>query len=120
LDKILKNPIYYGTFRWKGKLYSGQHDPIIPKQLFDEVQAVFVRKNGTYKSRKNFAFANLLRCGDCGCKVLGEEKKTKYIYYHCSFSKGRHNGIGYIPENRLAGMFKDSVKGVTLPPEKAD
>lgn len=120
LDKVLKNPIYYGAFRWKDKLYSGNHEPIISKQLFDEVQDVLNGKSKSYKGRKNFAFANLLHCGDCGCKVLGEEKKKQYIYYHCSFSKGRHNGIGYVPENRLAGMFEDSVKGVTLSQKKID
>lgn len=114
LDKLLKNPIYYGAFRWKGKLYQGNHNPIISKKLFDDVQDVFNGKSKTYKSRKNFAFANLLNCGECGCKVLGEEKKQRYIYYHCSFSKGRHNGIGYVPENRLADLFEDSIKAITL------
>jgi len=120
LVKVLTNPIYCGDFRWKGKIYSGSHEPIISKQLFDAVQNVLARKSKTYKSRKDFAFANLLFCGDCGCKVLGEEKKKRYVYYHCSFSKGRHNGIGYVPENRLAEMFEDSVIKVTLSEEKAD
>jgi len=120
LDKVLKNPIYHGVFRWRGKLYQGNHETIITKQLFDEVQAVFERKTKPYKTRKGFAFNNLLKCGECDCKVLGEEKKHRYIYYHCSFSKGRHNGIGYIPENRLAEMFLPCVKAVTLPDDKID
>lgn len=121
LDKVLKNPIYYGTaFRWKGKLYPATHEPIISKQLFDGVQNVLAGKSKTYKSRKDFAFANLLHCGECGCKVLGEEKKKRYTYYHCSFSKGRHNGTGYIPENRLTEMFEDGIIKVTLSEEKAN
>ena len=120
LDKILKNPIYYGAFRWRGKLYTGNHEPIISKQLFNEVQDVLNGKTKPHKGRKNFAFANILLCGDCGCKVLGEEKKKQYIYYHCSFSRGRHNGAGYIPENRLAGMFEDSVQGATLSQKQVD
>ncbi len=120
LVKVLKNPIYYGAFRWKNKLYQGNHEKIITKQLFDEVQSVFDRKTKPYKTRKGFAFSNLLNCGECGCKVLGEEKKNQYIYYHCSFSKGRHNGIGYVPENRLADLFEDCIKGVTLPDDKVD
>lgn len=120
LDKVLKNPIYHGIFRWKGKLYQGKHETIITKQLFDEVQAVFERKTKPYKTRKGFVFNNLLNCGECDCKVLGEEKKHRYIYYHCSFSKGRHNGIGYIPENRLAEMFLPCVEAVTLPDDKVD
>ncbi|HBR13963.1 MAG TPA: hypothetical protein DD723_00240 [Candidatus Omnitrophica bacterium] len=112
--------MYYGVFRWKNKSYSGSHEKIITKQLFDEVQNVFERRTKNYKSRKDFAFNNLLNCGECSCKVSGEEKKKRYIYYHCSFSKGRHNGVGYVPENRLAEMFEDSVKGVTMPDDKVD
>jgi len=114
LDKILENPLYYGEFRWRGKLYPGKHDPLISKKIFDEGQDVIAGKNKPHKGPKNFAFANLLRYGECGCKVLGEEKKKRYVYYHCSFSKGRRNGTGYLPENRLAGMFEDSVRGVTF------
>lgn len=120
LDKVLKNPIYYGLFRWRGKIYQGNHEPIITKQLFDDVQAVFQRKTKPFKSRKGFAFANLLNCEECGCKVLGEEKKKQYVYYHCSFSKGRHNGIGYVPENRLAELFEPSIKRATIPDDKID
>ena len=118
--RSLKNPIYYGAFRWKGKIYQGSHDPLITKQLFDAVQAVYERKTKPYKTRKAFAFANLLKCGECGCKVIGEEKKRRYVYYHCSFSRGRHNGTGYVPENRLASMFEDCIQGVTLPDDKVD
>jgi hypothetical protein len=50
LDKVLKNPIYYGLFRWRGKIYQGNHEPIITKQLFDDVQAVFQRKTKPLKA----------------------------------------------------------------------
>jgi DNA invertase Pin-like site-specific DNA recombinase len=35
---ILNNPIYYGNFYWKGVLYNGTHEPIITKELYDNVQ----------------------------------------------------------------------------------
>ena len=35
---ILNNPIYYGDFYWKGVLYNGTHEPIITKELYDNVQ----------------------------------------------------------------------------------
>ena len=45
IEKILKNPIYYGRFRYKGKLHDGAHEPIISKELFDNVQKIFQRKH---------------------------------------------------------------------------
>jgi len=122
LSKILNHPFYYGSFLWKGKLYKGIHQPIITKQQFDRVQAVLSGKGHSYQVSKNgFAFNNLLRCGVCGCKVLGEQKKGKYTYYHCTFSKGRHGSKGsYLKENRLAELFEDSVRRVTISKEKVE
>lgn len=120
IDVVLKNPIYYGAFRWHGALHQGSHDPIITKELFDKAQAVIRGKGRPMPTRKGFAFNNLMLCGKCGCKVLGEIKKKRFVYYHCSFSKGRHNGWGYVPENRVAHLFEPQVKSVTLDRETVD
>ena len=32
----------------------------------------------------DFAFSGLITCAKCGCSVVGEIKKQKYIYYHCT------------------------------------
>ena len=117
LEKILKNPIYYGAFRWQGRLRDGSHPPLISKDLFDKACAALHGNARPYTNRRGFAFNNLLTCGDCGCKVLGEEKKKRFVYYHCTFSKGRHNGWGYVPEGEIARLFEPTVKAVTLDEE---
>ena len=35
----------------------------------------------------------------------------------CTFSKGRHNGWGYVPEREIARLFEPAVKAVTLDEE---
>jgi len=114
LSYLLGNPFYYGIFIWKGQTYQGNHEPLISKDLFDRTQAVLNGKFHPSKNKKVFPFNNLAVCGTCGCKILGERKKKLYNYYHCTFSKGRHNGIGYIREERLAEMFKEPVKRITI------
>ena len=116
---ILKNPIYYGAFRWNGGFYQGNHTPIVSKGLFDQVQSVMNGKFRPSIQKNNFAFNNLIICGICNCKILGERKKNKYTYYHCTFSKGRHNGIGYIREEKLAVMFEKPIKNITIDEELA-
>jgi site-specific DNA recombinase len=32
----------------------------------------------------DFAFSGLITCGKCGCSVVGEIKKQRYVYYHCA------------------------------------
>jgi len=114
LDKFIKNPFYYGFFRFKEKIYQGSHEALISKELFDKTQRALSGDHRPYKGKMGFAFNNLLLCGHCGCRILGEQKKIRYNYYHCTFSKGRHQEVGYIPENRLAGMFEPSVRSATL------
>ena len=66
------------------------YTPIATGKLWDRVQRV-LRDRGTRKPRKvkhNFAFHDLIRCGHCGCAMIGEIKKGRYVYYHCTFYKG--------------------------------
>jgi len=121
IHKMLNNSLYYGIFKWKERSYQGKHKPLISKTTFDDIQMVFKRQGHPYVvTKKNFAFNALMRCGSCDCTVLGEEKKKKYIYYHCAFSKGRHENAPYIPENRLASLFEEPVARVTISEEKAE
>ncbi len=116
---FLHNPIYYGCFRWKGRLIQGSHPPIISKDLFDKVQDILSGKSKIHIQRKGFAFNNLILCGVCGCKVIGEKKKARYHYYHCTFSKGRHEGKVYLREEKLSELFAAPVKDVTLDKDTA-
>jgi hypothetical protein len=120
LAYVLSRSIYYGAFVWKDKLYQGSHTPLISKELFDRVRDVLHGRYHQDRRGRSFPFNNLIVCGLCGCKVLGELKKRKYPYYHCTFSKGRHNGIGYVREDRLAVLFEQPVKAATLPEEIAE
>ncbi|MCK5680182.1 recombinase family protein, partial [bacterium] len=91
INKILKNPIYYGSFRWTGGLYRGTHEPLISKELFDRVQEVMTEKGRrrTRHQKHDWAFRGLLTCGHCGCALTAEIKKGKYVYYHCTGNKGK-------------------------------
>ena len=37
LRKILTNPFYFGMIRYKGVLYSGKHEALVSRSLFDRV-----------------------------------------------------------------------------------
>ncbi|TSA56872.1 recombinase family protein [bacterium] len=114
---FINNHIYYGAFKWKSKIYQGSHEPIISKELFDRAQETISGPARPSISKNGFPFNNLITCGICNCKVLGEIKKHKYIYYHCTFSKGRHKDKHYINQDRLANIFGPAIKDVTLPKE---
>ncbi len=83
---ILRNRLYTGWFEWKGKLIQGKHEALVPVELWKRVQDVldgrFAKK--AKRGRHDFAFSGLIACYTCGCAVVGEIKKQRYVYYHCT------------------------------------
>ncbi len=111
VEVILKNEFYTGVFYWKGKKYeNAQHEPLINKELYREVQAVLTKPN-KYKSRKDlFAFTNLINCGICGFSITAQIQKGKYIYYHCSGYKG-NCGQPYVREELIEEQILELLSG---------
>ena len=83
---ILRNRLYTGRFEWNSKTYQGKHEPLVPIDLWERVQEVldgrFARK--AKQGQHDFAFSGLIACHACGCAVVGEIKKERYVYYHCT------------------------------------
>jgi hypothetical protein len=91
VQKILSNRIYSGEFEWGGRLYQGVYEPLISKDLWNRVQTARVTRLASRckKVQHGFPFSGLVKCGHCGCALVGELKKGKYVYYHCTGFKGK-------------------------------
>ncbi|OGH20921.1 MAG: hypothetical protein A2695_02930, partial [Candidatus Levybacteria bacterium RIFCSPHIGHO2_01_FULL_40_83] len=116
VDFILKQPFYYGEMLSKGKLYSHKYQTIISKELFDKVQQI---KAGYNKKHFKFAglpymYRGLIRCADCGCMITPEKAKDKYVYYHCTQYKGKHNAE-WLREEDITEQFGKLFKKLQLP-----
>ena len=111
--RVLRNPIYYGVFIWKGKRYQGKHQPIIPFELFDRVQTVFAIQENPRGETREFAFRGLVKCARCGCNFTAEIKKGKYVYYHCTHHRG-DCGNAYITEVELSTLLGGVLKGIEV------
>ena len=113
IHAILRNRIYTGQFEWIGKLYQGKHKPLVSIDLWERVQGVL---DGRYakkhrRVKHDFAFSGLIACAKCGCSVVGEIKKQKYIYYHCTGYADKCQGNPascrrrYVREEMLESQF---------------
>jgi DNA invertase Pin-like site-specific DNA recombinase len=117
VHKILHNRIYTGDFDFGGKLYRGTYEPIITRELFRRVQEVLQQRLGRRQKQKHdFAFSGLITCGYCGCSLVGETKKGRYVYYHCTGNKGKCPKP-YVREEFLEAEFTKVVKGLTFSDE---
>lgn len=119
IHKILRNPIYMGRFRWAGVEYQGIHQSLVSADLWNSVQQRLVGRcaTGTHPVRHRFAFSGLIACGHCGCSLVGEIKKSRYIYYHCTGYKQKCPEP-YTREEVLAERFGRLLKGIELHPSE--
>ena len=122
---MLKNPFYYGEFEYpigSGRWYKGSHEPIIGKEVFDMVQASRIGPRNVKYGAKNFAFKMILKCGNCGGNIIGEEKFKKlldgsfthHIYYHCSKTLDKGCSKHYITEEELAEKLLEFIEGLDI------
>lgn len=90
---ILESKFYAGFIRHNGVWYKGAHKPMITMDEHETIQRLLgkrVKPNEAPKER--FAYTGLIKCGQCQCAVIAEEKKktTKagkmhiWRYYHCT------------------------------------
>jgi site-specific DNA recombinase len=67
------------------------------------------------QGRRDFAFSGLIACAQCGCAVVGEIKKERYVYYHCTgyADKCRGNPAScrrrYVREEVLEKQFTERM-----------
>jgi DNA invertase Pin-like site-specific DNA recombinase len=84
LSTILNNPFYMGLMRIRrtGQVYEGNHEPLIAKRLFDDVQDMLARRFGTKAKTHEFIFRRFITCKGCGYSLIGELQKRR-VYYRC-------------------------------------
>jgi site-specific DNA recombinase len=112
---ILRNRLYTGWFEWNGKLIQGRHEALVSVELWERVQDVIDGRfsNNAKRGRLDFAFSGLISCKQCGCAVVGEIKKQRYVYYHCTGYADKCQGNPascrrkHVREEALEAQFTD-------------
>lgn len=118
---VANNPIYCGYLRWNYRkvsgnrtynemLIKGDHEPIISKEEFDEVQEIMKSRAGKgFKGDTHYPFTGVLRCARCGKPLIGAKRKKKngfHRYYRCT---GRTSykicDLPFIPEKVIEKEF---------------
>lgn len=122
--KILDNPFYHGVFEYpkkSGNWYTGKHEPLITKELFDQVQGQI--KSQTLRIEgKEFAFTKMMVCGLCGSGISADEKfkkykngtVTRYVYYGCTKARGTDCKCGYTEEKELLKQFESLLEKIDI------
>ncbi len=110
--RLLQLPFYYGVFEYpvgSGSWYTGKHQPIIARELFEATQEQLKRDKIVRGESKEFAFTKLITCGLCGSGITAQEKfkklkgggENRHVYYGCTRSRDINCKCGYIREDGI-------------------
>jgi DNA invertase Pin-like site-specific DNA recombinase len=118
LHKIMRRRIYMGEFDYAGRTYQGIHEPLVERATWERVQEILDRRhqNKHRKVTHDFAYSGAISCGHCGCSLVGEIKKKRYVYYHCTGYKGKCPEP-YVREEVLEKQFAAGLHELVIPRE---
>jgi site-specific DNA recombinase len=107
LNQILRRKFYIGIIEIRGETYIGRHKPLIPKPLFDRVQAVLDGRTGPrIYQRSPYVFQRMLVCAQCGRRLNAETQKG-HRYYRCHAESCR--GTSLRETTILERLYEDIV-----------
>lgn len=94
LHRMLTNPIYIGKVTYRDEIHEGQHDAIIPPEVWESVQKRLKQNahtgSGTQRNRHGALLRGLLHCTHCHCGMThaytGKDNK-RYRYYVCTHAQ---------------------------------
>jgi len=122
--RMLDNTFYYGVFEYprkSGNWYTGKHEPLITKELFDLVQEQ-IKSQILRVEGKEFAFTKMMTCGLCGSGISADEKfkkykngkVTRYVYYGCTKARGADCKCGYTEEKEILKQFENLLEKIDI------
>jgi len=92
IERLLTNLFYIGKIVHKGEVFDGRHEPVVPLELWEKVQAIIASNQQTHrKPRKQllhtYLLQGLVRCGKCNSLMTPyygfNAAKVPYFYYAC-------------------------------------
>ena len=115
LTRLLTSVVYVGQFDVEGKIVKADHTGIVPRELFDQVQAIFAESKAEPGRPERQVWSalltGLLRCAACGSAMVptySVKGSRRYGYYQCQRTKAQ--GATACPGSRVAqGPIESAV-----------
>ena len=96
LFKLLTNLPYLGKVTYKSEVHEGEHEAIVPENLWRKVQVRLQRngRSGGAEARNKYGalLRGLLHCGPCDCAMTHtytQKRDRLYRYYVCAKAQKR-------------------------------
>lgn len=138
-NKVCRNSVYYifnnifytGEYEYpigSGQFYIGLHKPMITKEEFNLIKKTLSRTSQGRFMTKDMTYRGMVKCGECGAMLTGEEKKKtqkngnvhEYTYYQCTKRKDPNCSQKTIELKKLEEQMSTELTNIELPREFVD
>ena len=131
IDRILKEPFYYGEMYVEkyNKFYPHRYQTLISRYLFDRCKQITKsrseqgKKQGMQITKKEFIFRGLITCGVTGRRVSCDNPKnrhgTRYTYLIAWDPKNPEKKI-YVKEEEVLSQIMDVFESISIPQKLLD
>ncbi len=127
--RVLNNPLYIGEVTHKGERYLGEHEPIVPRRLWDQAHSILTRNSrvrGVRTRTKTPALLRgIIRCTHCDCSMgpsFTKRRGKTYRYYQCVHASKHGPGscpVGTVPAGEIERAVIEQLRAVFETPEVA-
>jgi site-specific DNA recombinase len=121
---FLTNSFYVGRVRWQELDLPGKHPVLVPRELFDNVQAMIrarYRNQGVKGSINGFPLRGIAICSSCRGRMTAERHK-RWGYYRCSRQSFQKNlcRAKFCNADRAHAGVEDLCRRIHLPRGQAE
>ena len=120
----LKNPVYIGQIKYRGKIFPGVHEPIVDKKVWHEANAKLnlqspKRTNPKRETKHTYLLQGLLKCGKCGSYMstkFSTGRNGPCFYYQCTQNARRGKtgcDMKYVPAIQLEKVVLGKLKEIS-------
>ncbi len=105
IERILKNPFYYGLVVWNDTSFMGTHEVRLTKEQYDGRMEKIQKRYHPIKRRNPSAcfhwLSGVLKCGHCGAGLVYNSANRCPNFQCWRYAKGLHKGSHCISEKRV-------------------
>jgi len=125
---LLTNRFYLGEVQHGDQYYPGQHEPLLPRETWGQVQAIRTRrgegKGGGRRADRLYLLSRLARCSKCGLRLTSQTSEGKgrkgheTQYYLCPAKRRSVDcpaGGEFAPAEEIDAQVAELVSQLVLP-----
>ena len=128
VERMLANPYYCGVVVFEGTEYQGRHEPLISREMFDQVQEL--KRSRSLSKEKPYQHPHHLKgslfCGRCGIRMgvtqVTNRHGTTYSYFYCLGRQKKKADCqqSYVSMDTIEKRVADLWRAVQLPESVRD